>query len=63
VVQNATAGNLSTISTNAGGLGLEPKGTLLLSPTGGMFAPGLPTSKPAAGSSQIWNNNGVLSIA
>jgi hypothetical protein len=63
VLQNATASNLSTIATNAGGLGLEPKGALVLSPSGGIFLPGLPTTKPAAGSSQMWNNNGVLSIA
>lgn len=63
VVQNATGANISTISTNTGGLGLEPKGTLVLAPTGGIFAPGLPTTRPAIGSGQIWNNNGVLSIA
>ena len=63
VLQNATTGNLSLISTNAGGLGVQPKGALWLSPATGLFAPGLPTVKPASGSSQIWNNNGVLSIA
>jgi len=63
VVQNATAGNLSLIGTNAGGLGLQPKGALWLSPSGGLFMPGLPTTRPAAGSAQVWNNAGVLSIA
>jgi hypothetical protein len=63
VVQNATHGNLSLIETNTGGLGLQPQGALYLSPSGGLFAPGLPTSKPATGSNQIWNNGGVLSIA
>ena len=63
VVQNATSGNLCQIATNAGGLGIQPKGALWLSPTTGLFAPGLPTTKPASGSNQIWNNGGVLSIA
>ncbi len=63
VIQNAVTGNLSLIATNAGGLGIQPKGALWLSPSSGLFAPGLPTTKPAAGSNQIWNNNGVLSIA
>jgi hypothetical protein len=63
VFQNAKGSNSSTISTNAGGLSIVPNGALQLSPTGGVFAPGLPTTKPSAGSSQIWNNNGVLSIA
>ncbi len=63
VFQNATAGNLSLIETNAGGLGIQPKGALWLSPTSGLFAPGLPTVKPASGSGQVWNNNGVLSVA
>ena len=63
VIQNATQGSLSLMSTNAGGLGIQPQGALWLSPSGGLFAAGLPTTKPAAGSSQIWNNNGSLSIA
>ena len=63
VMQNATAGNLSLLSTNAGGLGVQPKGALWLSPGGGLFAPGLPTTKPAVGSGQVWNNGGVLNIA
>jgi hypothetical protein len=63
VIQNATQGNLSLLSTNAGGLGIQPQGALWLSPSAGLFAPGLPTAKPAAGSNQVWNNNGVLSIA
>jgi hypothetical protein len=63
VMQNAKGSNPCTIGTNAGGLSLVPSGSLVLSPTGGIFAPGLPTTKPATGSSQIWNNNGVLSIA
>jgi hypothetical protein len=63
VLQNATAGNLSQISTNAGGIGIQPKGALWLSPSAGLFTSGLPTSKPNAGSGQIWNNGGVLSIA
>ncbi len=63
VVQNATSANLSVIGTNTGGLGLQPRGALVLAPAGGVFMPGLPTAKPAAGSGQIWNNAGVLSIA
>ena len=63
VIQNATSGNLSQISTNSGGLGIQPKGALWLSPGTGLFASGLPTIKPAAGSDQLWNNNGVVSIA
>ncbi len=63
VVQNATAGNLTLIGTNTGGLGLQPKGALWLSPSSGLFAPNLPTTKPAVGSAQLWNNNGVLSVA
>ena len=63
VLQNATTGNLSLLTTNTGGLGLQPKGSLWLSPATGLFAPGLPTVKPASGTNQIWNNNGVLSIA
>jgi hypothetical protein len=62
-LQNATSGNLSQLTTNAGGLGLQPKGGLFLSPSNGVFAPGLPTIKPAAGSSELWNDNGVVSIA
>jgi hypothetical protein len=62
-LQNATSGNLSLLTTNAGGLGVQPKGALWLSPSNGLFAPGLPTVKPAAGSTQLWNNNGVVSIA
>ena len=63
VMQNATAGNLSQITTNSGGIGIQPKGALWLSPSSGLFAPGLPTSKPQSGSGQIWNNGGVLNIA
>ena len=63
VMQNATTGNLSQITTNSGGIGIQPKGALWLSPSNGLFAPGLPTSKPQAGSNQIWNNGGVLNIA
>jgi hypothetical protein len=63
VIQNATAGNLSLLGTNAGGLAVQPKGALWLSPGGGLFAGGLPTTKPTAGSGQVWNNGGVLSIA
>ena len=63
VVQNALAGNLSLISTNLGGLGVQPKGALWLSPTGGLFLPNLPVSRPTSGTGQVWNNNGVLSIA
>jgi hypothetical protein len=63
VLQNATSGNPSTITTNAGGLTLSPAGALLLAPASGIFLSGLPTSKPTAGSGQVWNNNGVLSIA
>jgi hypothetical protein len=63
VLQNATSGNLSLLTTNSGGLGIQPQGALWLSPSSGLFASGLPTAKPAAGSNQIWNNGGVLSIA
>jgi hypothetical protein len=62
-IGNATGQNLCEVTTNAGGIGIQPKGALWLSPGTGLFAPGLPTSKPAAGSNQIWNNGGVLSIA
>ncbi len=62
-LQNASPGNLSLVTTNAGGLGLQPKGALWLTPSGGLFLTGLPTSKPANGSGQVWNNNGVLSIS
>jgi hypothetical protein len=62
-LQNAANGNLSLLTTNAGGLGVQPRGALWLSPTNGLFAAGLPTIKPASGSSQLWNNNGVVSIA
>jgi hypothetical protein len=63
VLQNATSGNLSLLTTNAGGLGIQPKGALWLSPTSGLFAPNLPTTRPTVGSGQIWNNNGVVSVA
>jgi hypothetical protein len=63
VLQNATSGNLSQITTNNGGIGIQPKGALWLSPSTGLFAFGLPTAKPASGSNQIWNNGGVLNIA
>jgi hypothetical protein len=63
VLQNATAGNLSQISTNTGGIGIQPKGALWLSPANGLFMSGLPTSKPSPGSGQVWNNGGVLNIA
>jgi len=62
-LQNATSGNLSLLTTNAGGLEVQPKGPLWLSPSNGLFAPGLPTTKPATGSAELWNNNGVVSIA
>jgi hypothetical protein len=63
VLQNAASGNLSLLTTNAGGLGIQPKGALWLSPTSGLFAPNLPTTRPTVGSGQIWNNNGVVSVA
>jgi hypothetical protein len=63
VTQNATAGNLSLLGTNVGGMALQPKGALWFSPTSGIFVPGLPTAKPTSGSNQLWNNGGVLSIA
>ena len=63
VTQNAAPGSLSTIATNSGGLGIQPKGALWLAPSGGLFASGLPTTRPASGSGQVWNNGGVLSIA
>jgi hypothetical protein len=62
-LQNATSGNLSLLTTNGGGIGIQPKGSLWLSPASGLFSSGLPTTKPAAGSNQIWNDNGALSIA
>jgi hypothetical protein len=62
-VQNATSGNLVEISTNAGGIGIQPSGQLWLSPSSGLFVPNLPKTKPPTGSNQIWNNNGVLNIA
>ena len=63
VMQNATLGNLSLLGTNNGGLGIQPQGQLWLSPGNGLFAPNLPTSRPPAGSAQVWNNGGVLSVA
>jgi hypothetical protein len=63
VLQNATSGNLCEVTTNAGGIGVQPKGQLWLSPQNGVFMPGLPTTKPTTGSNQVWNNGGVLSIA
>jgi hypothetical protein len=63
VLVNATSGNPSVMTTNAGGLTISPAGALRLAPSAGVFMSGLPTSKPAAGSGQVWNNSGVLSIA
>ena len=63
VLQNATAGSVSSLGTNAGSLSVQPKGALWLSPTGGLFMPGLPTTRPPSGSGQVWNNGGALSIA
>ena len=48
---------------SAGGLTISPAGSLRLSTSGGIFMSGLPTTRPIAGSGQVWNNNGVLSIA
>jgi hypothetical protein len=62
-LQNATSGNLCVLTTNAGGLGVQPRGALSLAPSNGIFAPGLPTTKPAAGSAQLWNNSGIVSVA
>jgi hypothetical protein len=62
VLQNATSGNSSVITTNAGGLAISPAGSLRLAPSSGLFMSGLPTTKPLAGSGQVWNNNGVLSV-
>lgn len=62
-IQNAVGSNLCQIGTNTGGIGVQPNGALWLSPSSGLFAPNLPTTKPAAGSHQVWNNNGVLNIA
>jgi hypothetical protein len=62
-LQNAIAGNLSLMTTNQGGIGIQPKGALWLSPSNGLFASGLPTTRPSSGSGEIWNNGGVLSIA
>jgi hypothetical protein len=63
VLQNATSGNPSVMTTSSGGLTVSPAGSLRLAPTAGIFMSGLPTTKPSAGSGQVWNNNGVLSIA
>jgi hypothetical protein len=63
VFNNAAGSNPSIISTNASGLTISPRGALTLSPTGGVFVQGLPNTKPPAGSGELWNNNGVLSIA
>jgi hypothetical protein len=62
-IQNATQGGLCIVNTNSGGLEISPHGALWLSPSSGLFAGGLPTARPTIGSGQIWNNNGVLSIA
>jgi hypothetical protein len=62
-IQNATSSNLCDIATNAGGISIAPKTQLWLSPSTGLFMPNLPRTKPQAGSNQIWNNNGVVSIA
>jgi hypothetical protein len=63
VLQNATSGNLCLLTTNAGGMSVQPKSSLWLAPGAGLFASGLPTTKPASGSGQIWNNNGALFVA
>jgi hypothetical protein len=63
ILQNASNGNLSLLTTNAGGLSISPPGGLHLSSSGGIFMSGLPTSRPSAGSGQLWNNGGVLSVA
>lgn len=63
VMQNATSGNLCSLSTNAGGLSVGAVGSLWLSPGAGLFASGLPTTRPAVGSKQVWNNAGTLCIA
>ena len=63
VLQNAIQGNLSLLTTNTGGLGIQPNGALFLAPSNGLFSPGLPTTEPASGSNQLWNNNGVVSVA
>jgi hypothetical protein len=62
-LQNSSGSNLCLLSTNQGGLSVQPEGALWLSPQNGLFINGLPTGKPATGSKQLWNNNGVLSIA
>jgi hypothetical protein len=63
VFGNAAGGNPSFITTNTSGLIINPRGALTLAPSGGVFMPGLPTIRPPAGSGQVWNNNGILSIA
>jgi hypothetical protein len=63
VLLNASSGNPSVMTTNAGGLTISPAGSLRFAPTSGIFMSGLPTTKPMAGSGQVWNNNGVLSVA
>jgi hypothetical protein len=63
VMQNAASGNPCILTTSLGGLLVSPTGSLRLASTGGVFMSGLPTTKPAAGSGQVWNNGGVLSVA
>ena len=63
MMQNAAPGSSSLITTNAGGLTIQPKGTLFLSPNGGLYLLGLANVKPVQGSGQVWNNNGVLNIS
>ena len=63
VLQNATSGNPCLLTTNSGGLTISPTGSLRFAPSAGVFMSGLPTTKPTAGSGQVWNNNGVLNIA
>jgi hypothetical protein len=62
-IQNATSSNLCDITTNSGGISIAPKTQLWLAPSSGLFMPNLPKTRPQAGSNEIWNNNGVVSIA
>lgn len=62
-IQNSTGNNLCLINTNNSGLALSPHGPLWLSPGAGLFVSGIPLSRPTVGSGQIWNNNGILSVA
>jgi hypothetical protein len=76
-IQNAASGNLSVISTNAGGLSIQSGATIYLAPTtqlwlgsgsgtGAVYSATIAgvTTNPGGGvSNKIWNNNGVLALS